>query len=76
MVGPSLSDDETRLANNRLKLGLIALVGVSSGLIAVTADATLVQAGLATIAGLVVGWLLTRYMAQWGREFTDVNRRR
>ncbi|ELZ83078.1 hypothetical protein C453_13771 [Haloferax elongans ATCC BAA-1513] len=76
MVGPSLSDEETRLANNRLKLGLIALVGVSSGLIAVTADATLVQAGLATIAGLVVGWLLTRYMAQWGREFTDVNRRR
>ncbi|WP_396612266.1 hypothetical protein ACH9L7_02985 [Haloferax sp. S1W] len=76
MVGPSLSDDETRLANSRIKLGFIALISISSGLIAVTADATLVQAGIAALAGLVVGWLLTKYIAQWGREFTEVNRRR
>ncbi|AHZ23817.1 hypothetical protein E6P09_12880 [Haloferax mediterranei ATCC 33500] len=75
MVGPSLSDDETKLANSRLKLGFILLIGVSATLIAVQAGATLLQTGLALIGGLLVGVLLTRYLSKWSREFTEVNRR-
>ncbi|KAB1188110.1 MULTISPECIES: hypothetical protein [Haloferax] len=76
MVGPSLSDDEMRLASSRLRIGFVLLVGVSAGLIAVTADATLPQVGLAFAGGTVLGIALMVFLSYWGREFTNVNRRR
>ncbi|ELZ99276.1 hypothetical protein [Haloferax sulfurifontis] len=75
MVGSSMSDEETRLANNRLKIGFILLVGVSAALVAVQAGATLLQSAIALVAGLVIGGLLTWYLKRWSREFTAVNRR-
>ncbi|WP_148414364.1 hypothetical protein [Haloferax sp. KTX1] len=75
MVGSSMSDDETRLANNRLKIGFTLLVGASAALVAAQAGATLVQGALALLCGLVIGGLLTWYMSRWAREFTAVNRR-
>ncbi|EMA04799.1 hypothetical protein [Haloferax denitrificans] len=75
MVGSSMSDEETRLANNRLKIGFTLLVGVSAALVAVQAGATLPQSAIALVAGLVIGGLLTWYLKRWSREFTAVNRR-
>ncbi|ADE02610.1 MULTISPECIES: hypothetical protein [Haloferax] len=75
MVGSSMSDEETRLANNRLKIGFILLVGASAALVAVQAGATLVQAAVALLCGVVIGGLLTWYLRRWSREFTAVNRR-
>ncbi|MFC7128160.1 hypothetical protein [Haloferax chudinovii] len=75
MVGSSMSDEETRLANNRLKIGFTLLVGVSAALVAVQAGGTLLQGALALLAGLVIGGLLTWYLGRWAREFTAVNRR-
>ncbi|WP_251343363.1 hypothetical protein [Haloplanus halophilus] len=69
MVGPSLSDDERRVASRRLELGFVALVGVSGGLVALAADATAVQGLLAVAAGFLVGWLLLRYLVSVGREW-------
>ncbi|MCO8267117.1 hypothetical protein ACOZ4B_05435 [Haloferax prahovense] len=75
MVGSSMSDEETRLANNRIKIGFVLLVGASAGLVAVQAGATLVQGAIALLAGLAVGGLLTWYLGRWAQEFTAVNRR-
>ncbi|ELZ66820.1 hypothetical protein C5B91_11395 [Haloferax sp. Atlit-10N] len=75
MVGSSMSDEETRLANNRIKIGFVLLVGVSAGLVAVQAGATLVQSAIALLAGLAVGGVLTWYLGRWAKEFTAVNRR-
>ncbi|WP_424006180.1 hypothetical protein [Haloferax denitrificans] len=75
MVGSSMSDEETRLANNRLKIGFTLLVGVSAALVAMQAGATLLQGAIALVAGLVIGGLLTWYLKRWSREFTAVNRR-
>ena len=76
MVGPSLSDDETRIANNRLKIGFVLLVGGSGGLVAVTAGATLPQIVVAFAGGTILGIALVVFLSYWGREFVDVNRRR
>ncbi|AKU08769.1 MULTISPECIES: hypothetical protein [Haloferax] len=75
MVGSSMSDEETRLANNRIKIGFVLLVGVSAGLVAVQAGATLVQSAIALLAGVAVGGVLTWYLGRWAKEFTAVNRR-
>jgi hypothetical protein len=75
MVGPSFTDDERRVASRRLKLGFVALVGVSGGLVALAADATPLQGLVGVGAGLVVGWLLLRYLASVGREWKASRRR-
>ncbi|ELZ94197.1 hypothetical protein C440_11268 [Haloferax mucosum ATCC BAA-1512] len=75
MVGPSLSDDETELASNRLRAFFILLIGFSAALIAVQAGATLLQTGIVLVVGVVLGALLMWYLSRWSREFTEVNRR-
>lgn len=42
----------------RVRRGTVGLVGVSGGLIAVYADASLPQIGAAVLAGVVVGFVL------------------
>ncbi|WP_411963827.1 hypothetical protein [Haloferax sp. YSMS24] len=75
MVGPSLSDDESRIASMRLKIGFVLLVGVSAGFVALAADATLQQVGYAFVGGTAVGIALMAFLTYWGREFVSVNRR-
>jgi len=75
MVGPSLSEDERRVASRRLKLGFVALVGVSSGLVALSAGATPVQGVAATLGGLLVGGLLLEYLGRVGRDWQSARRR-
>jgi len=75
MVGPSLTDTERQVASQRLKLGFVALVGVSGGFVALAAGATPVQGLVGVGAGLVVGWLLLRYLASVGREWKASRRR-
>jgi ammonia channel protein AmtB len=69
MVGPSLSDDDRRIASRRLRLGFVALVGCSGGLVALAAGATPVQALAAVVVGLLVGWALLAYLRHVGREW-------
>ncbi|WP_101294948.1 hypothetical protein [Halegenticoccus soli] len=64
MVGPSLTDEERRLANSRLKAGFVALVGLSSGLVALQVEPSLPQLAAAVVGGLLVGWLLVWYLSR------------
>ncbi|KTG27468.1 hypothetical protein [Haloferax profundi] len=75
MVGPSLSDDEMRLASYRLQIGFVLLVGISAGFIALAADAALPQVGIAFAGGTLLGIALLVFLSYWGREFVGVNRR-
>ena len=54
MVGP-ISEEERAFANRQLALGFVMFVGLSAGLTAFWADASLVEIGLVVLAGLVVG---------------------
>jgi uncharacterized membrane protein len=69
VVGPSLTPEERDVANVRLKIGFVLLVTVSAGLVAVQAQATLVQAGLALLAGLALGLGLIWFLGRWSDEF-------
>ncbi|MFB6101086.1 MAG: hypothetical protein ABEJ73_00800 [Haloplanus sp.] len=69
MVGPSLSDDDRRTATRRLKMGFVALVGCSGGLVALASGATALQALGALAAGLFVGWTLIAYLTRVGQEW-------
>ena len=75
MVGPSLTTDQRREASRRLKLGFVALVGVSAAFVSLAADATPVQALVDVAAGLLVGWGLLRYLSSVGREWRRSKRR-
>jgi hypothetical protein len=57
MVGPTADDDRQSLAF-RLKIFFVVLVGASAGLITVVEDTTLLESGLATLTGLMVGVIL------------------
>lgn len=57
MVGPP-SDDDQRSLVYRLKVFFVVLVGVSAGLITRVGNATLLESGLVTLAGLAVGVVL------------------
>jgi hypothetical protein len=61
MVGP-MSEEERTAGMRRLKAGVVALVGVSGGLVAVYGDAGPLGIAVAVAAGLVVGALLTWYI--------------
>ena len=69
MVGPSLSEEDRSVASRRLKLGFVALVGCSGGLVALSAGATLGQALAAVLVGLFVGGALMAYLGYVGREW-------
>lgn len=69
MVGPSITDDERRLANTRLQIGFVALVGLSSGLVAVQVDASPLQIGAIVAGGLVLGGLLLLWLRRWAAQF-------
>lgn len=57
MVGP-ISDEERRFATRQLMVGFVLLVAVSAGLIALQGGATLVEVGIVTAIGVVVGVVL------------------
>lgn len=77
MVGPSISDDERRVANTRLQVGFVVLVGLSGGLVATQAGATLLQIGGAIAGGLVLGAVLLLWLRRWSSQFRrETNRRR
>jgi pimeloyl-ACP methyl ester carboxylesterase len=76
MVGPSITDDERRLANRRLQLGFVLLVGVSGGLVALQAGASTPQIGVAVVGGLVLGGVLLLWLRRWSAQFRrETNRR-
>ncbi|MFD1634133.1 hypothetical protein ACOZ4L_00190 [Haloplanus ruber] len=74
MVGPSFTDDERQVASRRLKLGFVALIGLSGGLVALAADATPVQGVVAVVAGLLVGGLLLAYLEWIGQDWRSGGR--
>jgi len=59
MVGP-VSEAERSAFALRLKIGIVALVGASTGLVALANDAPLAGIGVAVLVGLLVGVLLVR----------------
>jgi len=65
MVGP-ISQGERDAFNRRLQTGVAALVAVSTGMVALGAGATLPQAGVALLAGVVVGGLIAWYIVPTG----------
>ncbi|RRJ33541.1 hypothetical protein [Halocatena pleomorpha] len=65
MVGPSPSD------RNRFKWirpAIVALVGVSSGLITLVGNATVTETALVVFAGLLLGGLLAKIVVPSGRR--------
>ena len=63
MVGPPSSEDQ-RAAMNRLKIAIVALVGVSAGLVTFQGGGSLVQVTVAVAVGLVVGVALLVYLTR------------
>lgn len=63
MVGPSFTDDERRAASLRLKVGFVLVVGVSAGITALQVQGSLLQAGVFTAVGLLLGWILVAYLS-------------
>ncbi|MFB6178012.1 MAG: hypothetical protein ABEI99_12915 [Halobaculum sp.] len=62
MVGPSRSVEEQAEARTRLKIGFVALVAASGGLVALQVDPTLPEVGAAILGGAVVGFLLLQFL--------------
>jgi hypothetical protein len=60
MVGPT-TREERRSASRRLKLGFVALVGISGGLITLQGDVSLLVSVLAVLAGLFVGVVIVAF---------------
>jgi len=65
MVGP-ISQGERDVFNRRLQIGVALLVAVSTGMVAVGAGATLPQAAVALLAGVVVGGVIAWYIVPTG----------
>ena len=61
MVGPA-SEEEKRDAMKRLRFGVVALVGVSAGLITVQGGGSPFEVAVAVVAGLAVGAVLFAYL--------------
>ena len=57
MVGP-IPDERRRQGYRNVKIGFVTLVGLSSGLIALRGDPSLLELGLVVAAGLLVGLVL------------------
>ncbi|MFB6160777.1 MAG: hypothetical protein ABEJ61_06330 [Haloferacaceae archaeon] len=69
MVGPSLSDDERRSANLRLKLGFVALVAASGGLVALQAGGSPRAIAGGALAGLAAGLFLLVVLVRLAGDF-------
>jgi len=65
MVGP-ISDAERLTFNRRVKLGVTLIVGLSAGLITLQVETTAVQTAGSVAFGLVVGFLLAKYVVPSG----------
>ena len=76
MVGPSITDDDRRDANNRLQAGFVLLVGVSAGLVATQAGASLVQTAAVVAGGLLLGGVLLLWLRRWSAQFRRETGRR
>ncbi|MFC4447999.1 hypothetical protein [Halorussus aquaticus] len=63
MVGPT-SEEEKREAMTRFKATIVVLVGASAGLITLSGGGSLVQIGVAVVAGSVVGAALLAYVVR------------
>lgn len=74
MVGPSITDEETRALNRKLKLAFVLLVGLSGALVALQLNPTVPQLGVAFGASLLVGALLIWYLSRLGRQFRRSSR--
>lgn len=61
MVGP-VPTDERRSSFRRLKVGVALLVGVSAGLVAIQADASLIAVLAFVTGGTIVGAALAWYV--------------
>lgn len=70
MVGPSITEEERKATNTRLKLGLVLLIGASGGLVSLQVDPTPVQIAMAVGASLLVGAALTWFVVRTLREFS------
>ncbi|WP_276261311.1 hypothetical protein [Haloglomus litoreum] len=57
MVGP-VSDEERSDAAFKIKVAIVAFVGLSAGLITLQGDGPLWMSGLAVLAGVLTGLLL------------------
>jgi hypothetical protein len=64
MVGPSLTDEEQRLASMRFKIAFVLVVAVSAALTAVQVQASLVQVAVVAVVGALLGWLLIVYLGR------------
>ncbi|MFB6090978.1 MAG: hypothetical protein ABEJ97_07960 [Halobellus sp.] len=64
-----MSDSERDLASRRLKLGFVALVAASGGLIAVQAGGSLPVVAAGVVGGLALGTALLWFLLRWWAEF-------
>lgn len=69
MVGPSLSDDDRRTANLRLKAGFVGLVTASGGLVSLQAGGSPTAIAGGALAGLAVGLFLLVVLLRLSRDF-------
>lgn len=61
---------------NQLQVGIIVLVGVSGGLVALFADAPFQGVAVSAISGVVLGVLLTWYLTRIAPESGEYGRQR
>jgi ammonia channel protein AmtB len=71
VVGPSITPEERDVANLRLKVGFVLLVAASAGLVAVQAEASLLQLAGAVAVGAAVGLALLAFMIRWSRQMRE-----
>lgn len=65
MVGPTDSLEERDAGRKRLKIGFVATVAASGGLVALQAGATPVQMAVAVVAGALVGGACLWFVLRW-----------
>ncbi|MFB6301402.1 MAG: hypothetical protein ABEH78_00860 [Haloferacaceae archaeon] len=69
MVGPSTTEAERNEAGLRLKVAFVLLVGASGGLVALQADGSTVQLGVAVGGGLLLGLALVTFLQRLAGQF-------
>lgn len=69
MVDSSITDEQRRSFRRRLAGGFVLLVGASAGLVAVRAQASAIEIGVAIAVGLVLGGALAWYLARIGQKY-------
>ena len=74
MVGPSLSEEERDVANLRIKVGFVLLIGLSGGLVALGVGGDPLQLAIAVLAGTAVGLALLFFMLRMARQLRETNR--